>query len=100
VLPPLLELLDVELLLEELLDEEEDELLELLDDDELDPPAPVIVPVEAVRVTRSSFEPSSRLRILRVCAPAPRLLKVAGVSVPQPVVAVLFWVVQAPESSL
>jgi hypothetical protein len=94
-----------ELLLEELLlDEEleapelEEELLlddelvapeleeELLLDDELELAVvelelPLIVPAEAVRVTRSSLAPSSRLRILKVCAPAARLLKVAGVIV-------------------
>jgi hypothetical protein len=83
-----LELLDDELLLEDeeleleelLLDE-----LELLEDDELlelDEPEALIEPAEAVRVTLSSRAPSSRLTIRRVCAPAARLLKVAGVMVP------------------
>jgi hypothetical protein len=49
-----------------------------LDEELLEPP---IEPVEAVRVTRSSLAPSSRLRIRSVCAPAARLLKVAGVIV-------------------
>jgi hypothetical protein len=83
----LLEELDELLLEDELLDDEEDEVPleeELLDDElelvvELEP---LIEPAEAVRVTRSSLEPSSRLTILRVCAPAARLLKVAGVIVP------------------
>jgi hypothetical protein len=65
------ELLDDELLLEELLlDEELVELEELLlEEDELllelleVPPPRAIVPAEAVRVTRSSREPSSRLEI-------------------------------------
>ena len=75
-------LLDDELLeLEELapLDEELllDELLELVVLDEL----PLIEPAEAVSVTRSSLAPSSRLSIRNVCAPAARLLKVAGVIV-------------------
>jgi hypothetical protein len=75
---PLLELLLV--LLEELVDELllDDELeLELVVELEL----PLIVPAEAARVTRSSLAPSSRLTILKVCAPAARLLKVAGVTV-------------------
>ena len=90
--PPLLELLDELELLELLLDEEleelefeapelEDELVELLElvvELEL----PLIVPAEAVKVTRSSLAPSSRLTIRSVCAPAARLLKVAGVMVP------------------
>jgi hypothetical protein len=103
-LPPLLlalvleedELLDEELEeLELLLDEELLELEELLDDvpeledelldDELELEElellPLIVPVEAVRVTRSSLAPSSRRRMRRVCEPAARLLKVAGVIV-------------------
>jgi hypothetical protein len=115
--PPLVELLELELLLDELLEEEELELLlddeleaplleeelelllddelaaplleeelELLLDDELDEllleaPPVEIVPAEAVRVTRSSLEPSSRLLIRSVCAPAARLVKVAGVMV-------------------
>ena len=79
----------VELLEEEL--ELEDELLapeELLLEDELLlelvvlEELPLIEPAEAVRVTRSSRAPSSRLRIRSVCAPAARLLKVAGVMVP------------------
>jgi hypothetical protein len=103
-LPPVellvLELEELELLLEdELLDEEElleDELLEELELEapeledeleeleELEPPEelPLIEPVEAVNVTRSSLAPSSRLSIRSVCAPAARLLKVAGVIVP------------------
>jgi hypothetical protein len=73
--------------LEELLDDElEAPLEELLLDDELELVVelelPLIVPAEAVRVTRSSLAPSSRLTIRRVCAPAARLLKVAGVIVP------------------
>jgi hypothetical protein len=85
----LLDVLDVdELLLDEELDELEldapeleDELLEELELDvvELEP---LIEPAEAVKVTRSSLAPSSRLTIRRVCAPAARLLKVAGVIVP------------------
>jgi hypothetical protein len=59
----------------------EDELellleLELLEEPEL---PPVIVPAEAVRVTRSSLAPSSRRSIRKVCEPAPRLPKIAGV---------------------
>jgi hypothetical protein len=66
----LLEELDDELELlvleEELLDELEDEL-ELLELDELElPPSPLIVPAEAVSVTRSSRAPSSRLEIRSV----------------------------------
>jgi hypothetical protein len=94
-----LELEELELLEELLLDEEElleDELLELLLDEEelledelLDDELelevvellPLIEPAEAFRVTRSSLAPSSRLRIRSVCAPAARLLKVAGVIV-------------------
>ena len=96
----LLEELDEELELDELLlDDEElelledeellldEELLELLDDEELLLEdelelEPLIEPAEAVRVARSSLAPSSRLTIRRVCAPAERLLKVAGVIVP------------------
>jgi hypothetical protein len=67
-------LLDEEELLEdELLDEELELVVELL---------PLIEPAEAVKVTRSSLAPSSRRRIRSVCAPAARLLKVAGVIVP------------------
>src|SRR5688572_27815554 len=82
-LDELLELEELELLLdeEELLPEElllEDELLELVVLEEL----PLIEPAEAVRVTRSSFAPSSRLTIRNVCAPAARLVKVAGVMLP------------------
>jgi hypothetical protein len=80
-------LLDDEL--ELLLDDEEldellleEELLELLDDELELEELPLIDPVEAVRVTRSSLEPSSLLRIRSVCEPAARLLKVAGVMVP------------------
>jgi hypothetical protein len=61
-----LELLALEV---ELLDELEDEL-ELLELDELEllelPPSPLIVPAEAVNVTRSSRAPSSRLEIRSV----------------------------------
>jgi hypothetical protein len=53
-----LELLELEELEMPLLDEDEDELLV--------PDEPLIVPAEAVSVTRSSFEPSSLLRILSV----------------------------------
>jgi hypothetical protein len=105
--PPVVELLEddeldeeLELLEELLLDEDDEELLEdeLLDELELEAPElddeleleeldvvlelPLIEPVEAVSVTRSSLAPSSRLTIRRVCAPAARLLKVAGVIVP------------------
>jgi hypothetical protein len=78
---------ELELLLEELeLLLEEDELLEELELDdellELDEPDALIEPAEAVRVTLSSLAPSSRLTIRSVCAPAARLLKVAGVMVP------------------
>jgi hypothetical protein len=108
----LLELLDEELLLDDelelLLDDEElDELDELLLDDEelleleelvlLDP---LIEPVDAVSVTRSSLEPSSRRCSRKVCEPAARLLKVVRFSVEYPLVCVLFCVTQAPESSL
>jgi hypothetical protein len=87
------ELLDEELELEELL-LEDDELLELLDEElellelelleelELEELEPLIVPAETVSVTRSSRAPSSLRSIRRVCAPAARLLKVAGVIVP------------------
>jgi hypothetical protein len=95
----LLEELEEELLLDELDDE-----LELLEDEELleelEPLEPVIVPAEAVSVTRSSFAPSSRRSILRVCEPTARLLNVAAASIPKPLVVTLFCVVQAPESSL
>jgi hypothetical protein len=70
----LLEELDDELLEDEELD---DELLELLEVLEL----PLIDPAEAVSVTRSILEPSSRRRIRSVCEPAARLLKVARFSV-------------------
>jgi hypothetical protein len=50
--------------------EDELELLELLDEP---PELPLIVPAEAVSVTRSSLEPSSRRRIRKVCVPADRL---------------------------
>jgi hypothetical protein len=96
--PPEDELLDEleELLLDEELEDEllEDELDELLLDEELDEeleelllellevPPVVIVPAEAVSVTRSSLAPSSRRRMRRVWEPAARLLKVAGVIVP------------------
>jgi hypothetical protein len=75
--PPVELLLDEELLELLLEDEELDELDELLLDDE----TPPIVPVEAVSVTRSSREPSSRRTIRSVCEPAARLLKVARLSV-------------------
>jgi hypothetical protein len=94
------ELLDEELLLlldELLLDELDEELLELLD--ELEPPL-LIEPVDAVRVTLSSFAPSSRRSIRSVWEPAARPLKAIGAMVPQPLVIVLFWRFQAPESSL
>jgi hypothetical protein len=42
---------------------------------------PLIEPAEAVRVTRSSLAPSSRLLIRSVWLPAARLLKVVGVKV-------------------
>jgi hypothetical protein len=61
---------ELELLLEEELELEELVLLE-----------PLIEPVEAVSVTRSSLEPSSRLCIDSVCEPAARLLKVVRFSV-------------------
>jgi hypothetical protein len=112
--PPVVEeLLDEELLEELLLEDEEldeellleEELDELeLEDEELDDEllelevAPLIVPAEAVSVTRSSLAPSSRRTILKVCVPADRLLKVAGVIVPYPLVCVLFCVVHAPAS--
>jgi hypothetical protein len=69
--------LDEELLLEDELLELDEELLELVVLEE-----PLTVPAEAVKVTRSSLAPSSRLSIRSVCAPAARLLKVAGVMVP------------------
>ena len=73
---------DDELLLDELeLDEDELLLEELLLEDELEL-EPLIEPAETVRVTLSSLAPSSRLTIRSVCAPAARLLKVAGVMVP------------------
>ena len=90
--PVVLELLLEEELLEEdeLLDEELDELDELeapleellLDEDEdelLVPPPVVIAPAEAVSVTRSSFAPSSRRSMRKVCDPAFKPLNVAGV---------------------
>jgi hypothetical protein len=55
----------LELLLEELDDELLDELEEL-EELELDAGEPLIVPVETVRVTRSSLAPSSRRTILKV----------------------------------
>jgi hypothetical protein len=91
----LLEFEELELLLEEL--DDELELLELLDEP---PELPLIVPAEAVSVTRSSLDPSSRRRIRSVCEPAARLLKVAGVIVAYPLVAWLFCVTHEPESSL
>jgi hypothetical protein len=89
-LPPLeVEALDDELLLEELLEELLDELVELVEPvveelelllEEDEPPLePLIVPAEAVSVTLSSRAPSSRRSIRRLCAPAPRFAKVAGV---------------------
>jgi hypothetical protein len=84
----------LELLLEELLDEElELELLEV-------PELPPIDPAEAVSVTRSILEPSSRRTIRSVCDPAARLLKVTRFSVAYPLVAWLFWLTHEPESSL
>ena len=56
----------------ELLDEDDELLLELLEELELlelellEVPPVLIEPAEAVSVTRSSLEPSSRLRILNV----------------------------------
>ena len=80
------ELLDDEELEELLLDEEDELLDDVLLDDELELVVelelPLIEPVEAVSVTLSSRAPSSRLSIRSVCAPAARLLKVAGVIVP------------------
>jgi hypothetical protein len=92
--PPVEELLDEEL---ELLEDElllDEELLELLleEDEELDDELellellevlelPLIDPAEAVSVTRSILEPSSRRTIRSVCEPAARLLKVARFSV-------------------
>jgi hypothetical protein len=81
-----------ELLLEEdelelLLDDELEELEELLLDEELELDEveeelmPPIEPVEAVSVTRSSLEPSSRRWIRNVCEPAAMLLKVVRFSV-------------------
>lgn len=100
--PPLLLELELEELLEELELLLEDELLELdeleLLLDEFEPSS--IVPADAVNVTASSAAPSSRLSILKVCAPAARLLNVARVNDPQPLVAELFCVFQEPESSL
>jgi hypothetical protein len=72
-------LLEVELP-EELLVEELEVLVEELLEEELLEPSP-IEPAEAVRITQSSLEPSSRRTMRSVCAPAARLLKVAGVSV-------------------
>lgn len=92
--PPLLEL-ELEELLEEL-----ELLLEELDELEDELESPPIAPADAVSVTLSSAAPSSRLSILSVCVPAERLLNVAGVNDPQPLVVELFCVVQAPESSL
>jgi hypothetical protein len=85
--------------LEELLEDEvelvdEDELVELDEDVELELElevlleldeeleVPLIVPVEGVRVTRSSRAPSSRLRMRSVWLPAARFVKVVGVMVP------------------
>jgi hypothetical protein len=87
------ELLD-ELLLElddELLLDEEEELLEELE-------LPLIEPAEAVSVTRSSLDPSSRRTMRSVCVPADRLLKVVSVSVEYPLVCWLFCVTQEPAS--
>jgi hypothetical protein len=99
-------LLDDELELEELdelLDDEleELELLELEDELlELDGLVRPIIPTPALRPTASNFAPSSRRRILRVWGPAARLVNVATAMLLQPLVCTLFWVVQAPESSL
>jgi CHASE3 domain sensor protein len=101
VMPPEVE---EELELEELLDDELDELELLLEDDEelddeldelelleLEPlEEPLIDPAEAVSVTRSILDPSSRRRMRSVWEPAARLLKVAGVRVAYPLVAWLF----------
>jgi hypothetical protein len=86
----------LELLLEDEELDDELELLELLDVPELPP----IDPAEAVSVTRSIREPSSRRIIRSVCVPAARLLKVARFSVAYPLVAWLFWLTHEPESSL
>jgi hypothetical protein len=59
--PLVVELLLDELLLELLLDEEELELL-----DEPVPELPLMVPAEAVSVTLSSLDPSSRRSTLKV----------------------------------
>jgi len=86
-------LLELDELLEDELDEELDEELELLLDDELELledeeleelllDEPEIEPAEAVNVTRSNLAPSSLRSIRKVCEPAARLLKVAGVMVP------------------
>jgi len=64
------------------------------------PPPDEIVPAEAVKVTMSSFAPSSRLKICNVCEPGDRLLNVAGVNVPHPLVDELFCVLHDPESIL
>jgi hypothetical protein len=103
-------LLDDELELEELdelLDDELEELElleleELLEDEllELDGLVRPIIPTPALRPTASNFAPSSRRRILRVWGPAARLVNVATAMLLQPLVCTLFWVVQAPESSL
>jgi hypothetical protein len=74
------------------------DVLELVELDELDPP--LIVPAEAVKLTRSNCAPSSRRSMRSVCEPADKLLNVAGLNVPQPLVWVLFCVVQEPESIL
>ena len=85
--------------LEELLLELDDELL--LDELVLDPELlPLTEPADGVRVTLSSFEPSSRRCIHRVCEPEETLLKVVGLIVCQPLVELLFCVFQLPESSL
>jgi hypothetical protein len=70
-------LVDDELLLDDEELDDELELLELLEVLEL----PLIDPAEAVSVTRSILEPSSRRTIRSVCEPAARLLKVARFSV-------------------
>jgi hypothetical protein len=78
-------LLDEELLLEVDVEVEELELEELLLEEELllvvELELPLIDPAEAVSVTRSIREPSSRRTIRSVCEPAARLLKVARLSV-------------------
>jgi hypothetical protein len=64
---------EVELLLDEVLE------LELVEELELLPELPLMVPAEAVSVTLSSRAPSSLRSIRSVCEPAARLPKVVGV---------------------